>query len=182
VVDRLEVRDAASAAAHVGVEVTGPRWLQLAIPLVAQPRTGEVAVAGPPALLPPPPRPGLAATPLGDGDAVAAESMRADVEGFFDAYARGDRGQLRRFTDGEVGDLGGAFAFDGLDVLVVAPPAADGRRAVHARVGLVDPLTGSAFTAAFVLWASTDGQRWFFDGLRPDLPAPRDPQDPHEGI
>ncbi len=110
------------AATPLGGEEQEPRWVYVAVPVIAN-ETG-IAIAGAPAFVP-----SVEIATQGEpipftNDKPAADSLAPDLESFFEAWAASDQAELARYTADDSSPetregLNGEFVFDGLDRVAV---------------------------------------------------------------
>jgi hypothetical protein len=151
----------------VAVNVSGPRWVYLAVPIRAE---GDgLAVADRPALVP---APEVAQAPtngtlsgIEDPDPALAGRVQPSIESFFKAFASGKDADLSYFLPPgrTLRGLDGAVELDAIESLDVAQGGSE-REAV-ARVRWLDPLTGGALTQTYRLTLVERDGRWYVDRL-----------------
>lgn len=130
-VSSVEARDDNNGVVTV-LARTGDRWFRLAVPIYA--RDGALAIAGRPALLPPPARAALPQAPIRERDTVAEGELQSVLDGFFKAYAADDRTALSRFADQTtIVGLAGAVNFVQVREVIV-PSGSQAERTVFATV------------------------------------------------
>lgn len=159
----VDVRSPTVAVVTVAVEVTGPRWLHLAVPVAAD--ENGLVVLEQPALVPGPRAAEPPAVPDTGSDAKLSVEVRPVLEAFFRAFAGGSESDLAYYmTPGRrlVG-LGGTVALDGLTEVVVSDGGT--RRSALARVRWVDQTTGGRVTQTYHLLLVQRDQRWYVDRL-----------------
>ena len=154
------------AVVTVAVNVTGPRWLYLGVPVAAD---GErLAVTGAPALVPAPERAAIDAdelTDVGDTDGALASQLRPTLTSFLRAYGSGSAADLAYFLrpGREVRGLGGAVRLGALQSLRVSTGGA--RRSAVAAVRWVDRTTGAGLTQTYHVELVEQGGRWYVDSV-----------------
>lgn len=144
-----EVRDKNNAFFTVAAKVVNGGWIYLSIPVYAD-ANGKFAMAGVPALVPPP---ALASPPGGAGisknDNEAQEALELMLPGFFAAWGASDANSLDRYVTRDANPntligLGGSVEL--LKVDAVRVPEAEG---ASTRTAEVD-----------VVWSVEDGGEW----------------------
>jgi hypothetical protein len=163
----VEVHSEDLGVVTVAVNVSGPRWVYLAVPISAE---GDgLAVAERPVLVP---APEVADAPtdnvlsgIEDPDPALARSVQPSIESFFKAFASGKDADLAYFLPPgrTLSGLDGAVELDAIESLEVAQGGAE--REAIARVRWLDPLTGGALTQTYRLTLVERDGRWYVDRL-----------------
>lgn len=123
----VQARDATHGVVTLSVRVS-ERWMRLAVPVYAD--HGAMVISGQPALMPRPPEAQLPPPAEKSVDEEAANELRRQLPGFFQAYAGGDGESLARYLAPGVSLTGfsGAVRFHSLDDVVVPAAGGDTRR------------------------------------------------------
>ena len=163
----VEVHSEQLGVVTVAVNVSGPRWVYLAVPVGAG---GDgLVVADRPALVA---APEVARTPTDDSlsgiedpDPALAGRVQPSIESFFKAFASGKDADLAYFLPPgrTLRGLDGAVELDAIESLEVAQGG--GEREAVARVRWLDPLTGGALTQTYRLTLVERDGRWYVDRL-----------------
>jgi hypothetical protein len=163
----VEVHSEDLGVVTVAVNVSGPRWVYLAVPITAE---GDgLVVAERPALVP---APEIADAPtdnvlfgIEDPDPALAGRVQPSIESFFKAFASGKDADLAYFLPPgrTLSGLDGAVELDAIESLEVAQGG--GQREAIARVRWLDPLTGGALTQTYRFTLVERDGRWYVDRL-----------------
>lgn len=152
------------ASVVVAAQVTGPRWLHLAVP-VATDGAGGLVVPEHPAFVAAPRVAAAPPAPDAPVDNVLGRELAPVLESFFDAYAASRADDLGyylpvgRTLDG----LDGVVELDELVELEVAEGA--DLRSATATVRWRDATTGAGLTQRYELVLTNDAGRWYVDQL-----------------
>ncbi|HVL98573.1 MAG TPA: conjugal transfer protein [Egibacteraceae bacterium] len=152
------------AAVLVAAQVSGPRWLHLSVPVVAD-REGRLAVGATPTLVA---APQLADQPPAEepaGDKALSKELVPVLESFFDAYGAGRADDLAYYlpVGRTMGGLDGTVELDDLVDLWVAEGS--GVRHAQATVRWRDTATGARLTQRYDLRLVDNAGRWYVDAL-----------------
>jgi hypothetical protein len=163
----VEVRTDELGVVTVAVNISGPRWVYLAVPIRAE---GDgLAVVERPALVPAPDvaevADGNAPARIEDPDTTLAGRVQPTIESFFKAFASGKDADLSYFLPPgrTLRGLGGAVELGAVESLEVARGGRE--RDSVARVRWLDPLTGGALTQTYRLTLVERDGRWYVDRL-----------------
>ena len=159
-----DVRSSNQASVTVQAEVSGNRWLYLAVPVSVQ--RGPLGLAGPPAFVSPPPvseqRPGNDSRVV---DGPLTEQVRPTIQNFFAAWAKDDRTQLAYYSaPGSQLPAGtGMASADVQDVKVFAGEGAT--RDALAKVTWGDAASSAQLTQTYSLRLVSESGRWLIQGV-----------------
>lgn len=167
---KVDVRGAERAVVIVAVEVTGPRWLHLAVPVASDGR--GLVLADTPMLVPPPPSAPVPPRAQPATDAGLTSELRPVVEAFFRAYAGESESDLDYYLPASTSMpvLGGSVTLDALTELAVAE-GGDEREAA-ASVRWRDRTTGAGVVQRYHLSLVQRDGRWYVSRLG-DAPGPQ---------
>jgi hypothetical protein len=163
----VEARSENLGVVTVAVNVSGPRWVYLAVPISAQ--GDALVVADRPALVPAQEvAQGSTDDTLAgieDPDTALSGRIQPSIESFFKAFASGKDADLAYFLPPgrTLRGLDGAVEFDAIESLDVSQGGSE-REAV-ARVRWLDPLTGGALSQTYRLTLVERDGRWYVDRL-----------------
>ncbi|HEX4621366.1 MAG TPA: conjugal transfer protein [Myxococcaceae bacterium] len=155
------------AQVRVSVEVDGGRWIWLSVPVALGPQ-GQLAVAGPPALVSPPAAATVAAPPEPDQDMPLSAQLQSSVAAFMAAWAASNGTNLGYYAAPNVYfvGLGGADTFAGLDNLTVYVGGATERDAT-ATVRWKDRASGATFQQTYRIQLRAAAGKWLVASLTP---------------
>jgi hypothetical protein len=151
----------------VAVNVSGPRWVYLAVPISTE--GDALVVADRPALVPAPEVAQVATDDtlagIEDPDPALAGRIQPSIESFFKAFASGKDADLAYFLPPgrTLRGLDGAVELDAIESLEVSQGGRE-REAVG-RVRWIDPLTGGALSQTYRLTLVERDGRWYVDRL-----------------
>lgn len=162
----VDVRGGSRAVVTVAVEVTGPRWLHLAVPLASDGR--GVVLAGTPVLVPAPPLAEAPPRARPATDAPLTSELRPVVEAFFRAYAGDSESELAYYLPASTSMpvLGGSVSLDALTELAVAE--GEEEREATAAVRWRDRTTGAGVVQSYHLSLVQRDGRWYVSRLGAD--------------
>jgi Conjugative transposon protein TcpC len=164
----IVVRDEHRALVTVAVLVDGGRWEYLAVPVVAD--QGGLAVAGAPALVPPPGRASWQSSndTAGDVDTTLSSQLRPSLSAFFRAYASGSQAELGYYAAPGVAfsGLGGDVQLAELSDLQVGQGGVD-RRTALARVRWLDRRSGASLAQSYRLDLVQVSGKWLVGRVAP---------------
>ena len=169
----VDVRGAGRAVVTVAVEVTGPRWLHLGVPLASD---GQgVVLAGTPVLVPAPPLAEVPPRAQLATDAPLTSELRPVVEAFFRSYAGDSESELAYYLPASTSMpvLGGSVSLDALTELAVAE--GEDEREATAAVRWRDRTTGAGVVQSYHLSLVQRDGRWYVSRLGAD--PGRDPRE-----
>ena len=170
---KVEVSGPERAVVTVAVEVTGPRWLHLAVPVASDGR--GLVLADTPVLVPPPPSASAPQRPRPATDTGLTAELRPVVEAFFRAYAGESESDLAYYLPASTSMpvLGGSVSLDALTELAVAEGG--GQREATAAVRWRDRTTGAGVVQTYHLSLVQRDGRWYVSRLGAD--PGRDPRE-----
>lgn len=163
------------ATITVTAEVTGGRWVFLAVPVYAD-SAGGLVVSGPPGFVSPPPQataPG--APPAGPTDAVTAQNLQnTTLPGFFTAWAASDATSLQRYltptaTPAASTGLGGVVSF--VSIANVTVPVGGSTRTITADV-VWNAGPAGQYTQSYRLTVSQIAGQWYVNDIHGGYVAP----------
>jgi hypothetical protein len=163
----VEVRSDELGVVTVAVNVSGPRWVYLAVPIRAE--DDGLVVGERPALVPTSGvaevADGTALAGIEDPDTTLAGRVQPSIESFFKAFASGKDADLSYFLPPgrTLRGLDGAVELGAVESLEVARGGSE--RDAVARVRWLDPLTGGALTQTYRLTLVERDGRWYVDRL-----------------
>jgi hypothetical protein len=163
----VEVHSDRLGVVTVAINVSGPRWVYLAVPISAE--GDRLVVADRPALVPAPEvaqaSTDATLTGIEDLDPALAGRVQPSIESFFKAFASGKDADLSYFLPPgrTLRGLDGAVELDAIESLEVAQGG--GEREAVARVRWLDPLTGGALTQTYRLTLVERDGRWYIERL-----------------
>lgn len=154
------------AAVVVAAQVSGPRWLHLSVPVVAD-AAGRVGVAGSPTLVAPPPMAAVSPPREPPADTALSRELEPVLQSFLEAYAAGRADDLAYYlpVGREMSGLDGAVELDELVDLQVAEGGT--ARTALATVRWRDTVTEAGLTQRYELRLVDRDGRWYVDGFGP---------------
>lgn len=166
----IEVQGADQAVVTVAVLVDQQqRWIYLAVPVIAD--QGALAVAGAPALVPPPGRASWqqpSSTTSDDEDATLSSQLRPSLTAFFQAYAQSSASELGYYAAPgvQIAGLNGEVEVGDLSELQVSQGGPDERSAV-ATVRWLDRRSGASLTQSYRLRLVQVQGKWLVGQVSP---------------
>jgi hypothetical protein len=151
----------------VAAEVTGGRWLYLAVP-VASDGTRFVVTATP-AIVPGPGKLQWSAdTSQKASDTQLVTALQPNLQAFFQAYANGDATELGYYAapGSSIPGLGGTVTLQQLGKVWVSPSGGDQRDAV-ATVQWQDKQTGATYAQSYELTLVQSNGKWLVSRVNP---------------
>jgi hypothetical protein len=151
----------------VAAQVTGGRWLYLAVPVASD--GSRFVVTGPPALVPAPSKlPWSTNTNPQASDGQLASALQPNLQAFFQAYAAGDGTALGYYAapGSSFSGLGGSVQLRQLGTVWVSPGGGGQRRAT-ATVQWQDKSSGASYSQTYELALVQNNGKWLVSQVTP---------------